>query len=396
MRALIVGAGVAGPALAYWLRRSGHEVTLVERAPRLRTGGYLIDFWGSGYEVADRMGIVPRLLHDGYVLTAAREVSDGGRTIATLDPARLADSAGGRYVSLVRSDLARAIHDALDDGVELILDDTVTSLTDLGDRVEVTFERSDPRAFDLVFGADGLHSRVRELAFGPEEQFARELGIAVAAFDVTGYRPREELVAVMHGAVGSQSIRVALRDDVTLFLLTFRHAGPLPDRLEDQRDVVRAAMAGAGGETERILAQLERADSLYLDLASQIRMPSWSRGRIALLGDAAACPSLLAGQGTALAMVGAYLIAAELAAAGGDHVAAFRAYERRLKPMVSSKQDAARGLGTAFAPATRGRLLLRNTLMRLMNLRVVADLVMGRSLRDPIELPPFPDHAPGR
>lgn len=387
MHALIVGAGVGGPTLAHWLRCAGHEVTLVERAPRLRTGGYLIDFWESGFDVADRMGIVPRLLREGYRMRAAREVGGDGRTIATLDPARLAESAGGGYVSIVRSDLARAICDTLDDRVELILGDTVTAVDDRGDHVHVEFEHAAARDVDLVFGADGLHSRVRALVFGPESAFERDLGMAVAAFDVTGYRPRDELVAVMHGAVGSQSVRVSLRDDLTLFLLTFLHRGPLPEDGDAQRELVREAMSGAGGETTAILAQLPRAHALYLDHASQIRMPTWHRGRIALLGDAAASPSLLAGQGSALAMVHAYLLAAGLVRSNGDHAAAFEACERRLMPMIIAKQDAARGLGGVFAPRSRARLLLRNATMRVMGVPGVARAVMGRSLRDPIEVP---------
>ncbi|MGN7977134.1 FAD-binding domain [Microbacterium sp. 22195] len=390
MRTLIVGAGVAGPALAYWLRRAGHEVTLVERAPRLRTGGYLIDFWGAGFEVADRMGIAPRLLEEGYVLSGAHDVDDRGRVRARVDQARLAESVGGRYVSIVRSDLARALCDCLDAGVEMIMGDTVAALTDRGDHVDVEFERSEPRRFDLVFGADGLHSRVRELAFGPQERFEQELGIAVAAFDVDAYRPRDEHTVVMHAAVGSQSARVALRDDVTLFLLTFRHDGALPDDPEAQRKLVRTAMADAGGETPKILEHLPRARTLYLDRASQIRMPHWSRGRIALLGDAAACPSLLAGQGAALAIAEAYVLAVELVRSGGDHRIAFGEYERLMMPMVLAKQNGARGLATAFAPLTRGKLRLRNALFRMMGIRFVANLVMGRSLRDPIEVPDWP------
>src|SRR5690606_36398640 len=178
-----------------------------------------------------------------------------------------------------------------------------------------------------------------------------------------------------------------LRDDLTLFLLTFLHSGPLPEDGDAQRELVREAMSGAGGETTAILAQLPRAHALYLDHASQIRMPTWHRGRIALLGDAAASPSLLAGQGSALAMVHAYRLAAGLVRSNGDHAAAFEACERRLMPMIIAKQDAARGLGGVFAPRSRARLLLRNATMRVMGVPGVARAVMGRSLRDPIEVP---------
>lgn len=176
-----------------------------------------------------------------------------------------------------------------------------------------------------------------------------------------------------------------------MFMLTFRHQGPIPaNDVAAQQELLRTTLAGAGWEIPAILDELPRAGTLYLDRANQIRMPSWTNRRVALIGDAAASPSLLAGQGSALAMVAAYVLAAELAATPGDHRRAFEAYEHRLMPMLRSKQDAAKGLGTAFAPPSRLHLVLRTTLMRLMGLPPVASLAMGRSLRDPIELPSWP------
>ncbi|UUT36525.1 FAD-binding domain [Microbacterium elymi] len=364
---------------------------MLERAPRPREGGYLLDFWGSGFDVAERMGIVPRLMELGYRMEEMREVSADGRRRAHFDPLRLVDMAGGRYVSIARSDLASAIHEALDGQVETIFDDTVQALDDDGDRVHVRFERGGTRDFDLVVGADGLHSRVRTLAFGPEQDYERDLGIAVAVFDVHGYRPRDELAAVTHTEVGVQSLRVALRDDTTMFCFMFRHDGAVPvDDLPAQHELLRMRLRDVGWEVPAILAQLPNARTFYLDRASQILMPSWSRGRVALIGDAAACPSLLAGQGSALAMIEAYVLAAELARSDGDHAAAFAATERRLAPVVRGKQDAAIGLGSAFAPRSRLQLMLRNAVLGFMGIPLVAGLVMGRSLRDPIELPPPP------
>lgn len=391
MRVLIVGAGIAGSTLAYWLQKAGHQPTLLERSHGLRRGGYLIDFWGTGFDVAERMGIVPRLRREGYPLAEARDVAADGHRIASLDPQQFVAGTSGRYVSILRSDLAAAIYDSLEEGVETIFGDTVARLTEGERGVHVEFEHAAPRDFDLVVGADGLHSRVRELVFGEESRFERDLGIAVAAFDVVGYRPRDELVAVMHAEVGFQAIRVALRDDLTMFMLTFRHQGPVPtDDFGAQQELLRTSLAEARWEIPAILHELPQARTLYLDRANQIRMPSWISGRVALIGDAAASPSLLAGQGSALAMVESYVLAAELAATPKDHRRAFDAYERRLMPMLRSKQDAAKGLGTAFAPTNRWRLALRNTAMRFMGLPPVANLAMGRSLRDPITLPDWP------
>ena len=222
MRVAINGAGVAGPTLAYWLRRAGHEVTLIELAPRLRSGGYVIDFWGIGYDIAERMGLTRRIRSLGYQMREVRFVNRHGRRSGGFKVDVFARLTGDRFTSLPRSDVAATIYDALDAEVETLFGDSVASIEDVGDRVRVGFEHSATREFDLVIGADGLHSRVRELAFGPAERFEVSLGYHVAAFEVHGYPHRDELVYVSHGRPGRQVSRFSMREDKTLFLFVFR------------------------------------------------------------------------------------------------------------------------------------------------------------------------------
>lgn len=247
MKVLIVGAGIAGPTLAYWLRRGGHEPVLLEAAPELRRGGYLVDFWGAGFEVADRMGIAEAVQAAGYRMREVREVDARGRRILSLDPDKLIARNGARYVSVGRSDLSRIIVDALPGDVEQLYGDTVAELSDEGDHVDVRLTRGGERRFDLVVGADGLHSAIRRSVFGPESAFERRLGLAVAVFDVTGYRPRDELVAVSRTQVGGQALRLSLDDDVSMFVFTFRNDAPIPlDDVEAQKALLRNRVGALG------------------------------------------------------------------------------------------------------------------------------------------------------
>jgi 2-polyprenyl-6-methoxyphenol hydroxylase-like FAD-dependent oxidoreductase len=305
-RILIVGAGIAGPTLAFWLARSGMRPTLVEQAPALRAGGYVIDFWGAGYDIAERMGIVPEITRRGYSLDEVRMVGDRGERITGFGADVFRRITGGRYISLARSELSLAIFEQLDDRTERIFDEEVIALAERGEHLEVTLKRGGTRTFDLVIGADGLHSRVRSLVFGPQGDFEVFLGYEVAAFEVSGYRPRDEGDYLLHSAPGRQLGRFAMRGDRTLCLFVYASDGaPLPRELSEQKARVRAHFANGAWETDHMLAALDESDSLYIDRVSQTRMDRWTSGRVALVGDAAHCASLIAGQGSALAMVGA-------------------------------------------------------------------------------------------
>jgi len=391
MKILISGAGIAGPTLAYWLVRHGMTATIVEKAPTLRTGGYVIDFWGAGFEIARRMGLLPDLVRTGYAVREVRVVDRHGRRVSGFPAAAFARAVGSGFTSLPRGDLAAAIYGSLADETETIFGDTITRIDQTADGVHVTFERDGSRTFDLVVGADGLHSRVRELVFGPENQFERYLGIKVAAFEAEAYRPRDELVYMMYPQVGREVSRFSMRNDRTMFLFTFADRDPgAPSDLAGQKALLRERFADSGWECRQILDALDATPDLYFDRVSQIEMNGpWANGRVALLGDAAFCVSLLGGQGSALAMTAAYILAGELRRADGRYQDAFGRYQQRFGPFVSMKQRAARRFAGAFAPKSTISLFLRNRLFSLFSIGWIAHLIAGREFSDRIALPDY-------
>jgi 2-polyprenyl-6-methoxyphenol hydroxylase-like FAD-dependent oxidoreductase len=297
-----------------------------------------------------------------------------------------------RLMALARSDIAATIYGLLDGKIETIFGDGIAAIEDDGSRVTLNFDHAPPREVDLVIGADGLHSRVRELMFGPEARFEFPLGCHVAAFEVKDYRPRDEHVAVIYGAPGKYISRFPIRDDKTLFFLVFRDeylSGGIPANGLGRKSVLTRVFSDSGWECSQILASLDDVDDVYFDSVSQIRMNHWTRGRTALVGDAAACPSLIAGEGAGLAMAEAYVLAGEIHQSHGDHGVAFACYEERMKPFLARKQRLAAKLVSSFVPKTAFGVTARNFATRLMRLPVFPEILMGRYLRDDIELPGY-------
>jgi len=386
MNVVINGVGVAGPALAYWLTKAGHDVLLVEKAPSLRAGGYIVDFWGVGYDVAEKMGLIPEIRRLGYQVREVRLVDRRGVTRGGFDVDVFGRLTHDRFTSLPRSDISATIYRALEGKVETLFGDSVAAVEERGRGVRVSFEHAPPRDADLVIGADGLHSRVRRLAFGPEEDYTVSLGYHVAAFEARGYRPRDELIYLSHGLPGRQISRFSMRDDKTLFLFVFRDEHI---RGDEPKAILRRVFAGAGWEWPKIEERLEAADDVYFDTVSQIRMDRWTKGRVALVGDAASCVSLMAGEGTGLAIAQAYVLAGELNACAGEFAQAFARYERRLMPFVKKKQRSAERFASSFAPKTALGLAFRNAVTKLLRVPLVADFFLGRDLRDDIALPDY-------
>lgn len=391
---LISGDGIAGPTLAYWLLRRGFTPTIVEQSPSPRAGGYVIDFWGLGWDVAERMGLTPRLLRDGYRMKELRLVNGAERPIARLDVDVFRAATEDRFTSIHRGDLATAIYSLIDGKVETIFGDSVASIQQDPGGVEVSFQHSASRRFDLVVGADGLHSNVRALAFGDASRWEQFLGYYAASFSAPGYPIREEGVYVSYATVGRQIGRYSLRDGRTTFFLVFiAPPGRNGSRIgkSEHKAALQRAFGEAGWECPAILDAMNASDDLYFDAVSQVHMDQWYSGRVALLGDACFCPSLLAGQGSALAMAGAYLLAGELDAAGGDYTVALQRYQTRFKPFIDAKLKGALRSAGWFAPRTKLGVLMRTQVTRLMNAPLISKWMVKGLFADRFDLPAYPN-----
>ncbi|MFW6695076.1 FAD-dependent monooxygenase [Streptomyces sp. MAR4 CNX-425] len=386
---LISGASIAGPALAYWLVLCGYAVTVVEKAGGPRAGGYPVDVRGTALEVVRRMGILPPL-RDAHIDLRRLTFLDGdGDRVASVHPHSVSGGVEGHDLEVRRGDLTDALYTAVRDDVEFLFDDSVDTLDQSGHGVDVTFRGGGRRTFDLVVGADGMHSRTREMLFGPEERFHRYLGYCFAVFTMRNtFGLSHE--TVMWNAPGRAAALYAVGgdgDDVHAFLNFARPVPPF-DAFPDppaQRNLVAAVFADAGWEVPGMLAAMRDADEVFFDAVGQIRMPRWSSGRAALVGDAAYAPSFLTGQGTSLALVGAYMLARSLA--GRDHTAGLAAYEHGTRGFVTLNQDLVGAGGATLFPTTAEALEQRNA--RLRKLSAIPSGA-GRPAHSALALPDFP------
>jgi len=340
-RVLISGAGVAGPALAFWLHRFGFAPTLIERAAAPRTGGQAIDVRGVALDVLRAMGLYDRAYALRTHMRGASVVdADGKETWRTQERS----FSGGRFdsddIELFRDDLARVFYDATRDGAQYLWDDSITAVEQSGGAVRMTFERQQPREFDLLVAADGLHSNVRRLVFGEEKPFLRSFGIGLAIFSTPNlleltdwqlsYRDETSGYLIYPNRDNSE-LRVNLG-----FGLDEQEVWRL--QLEDQKALVAERCKHLRGEIPRLIQAMGGAKDFYLGDVAQVRVSGWSRERVVLVGDAGYCPSPFSGQGTSLALVGAYVLARELQRTPAEPTRAFERYEARMRPYVELNQ----------------------------------------------------------
>jgi 2-polyprenyl-6-methoxyphenol hydroxylase-like FAD-dependent oxidoreductase len=367
---LILGASIAGPTLAWWLCRSGFTPTVVEQTPELRAGlgGHAVDLFGPAVDVAEWMGILPKVL-------AARTQTDQvtlerpGRSPVEVDLGRLVAGISARHVEIMRGELTSILHQATRDDVEYRFGDWIRSLDQDGDGVEVSFEHGPPRRFGLVVGADGLHSGVRRLVFGDEAPLRHWLGGYLGVFSLPNYRGLDGRMVAYSAPDRSVAMYPVRQTGQARALFLFRTAQELRcdhRDLDRQQRLLAEAFTQDGWEVPRLLAELEHAPDFYFDSISQIRMPSWSRGRVTLVGDAGYCPGPAVGGGTALAVVGAQVLADELRAVGGAPATAFPSYETRMREAVQRFRTIGPTVMKTLLPATPLQVWLTTQALRLV------------------------------
>jgi 2-polyprenyl-6-methoxyphenol hydroxylase-like FAD-dependent oxidoreductase len=377
---LISGAGIAGPTLAFWLARQGFAPTLVERSGLVRSSGSPVDVSGEAVEVVEKMGLLGRLRDAATQVAGMSFVDARGRPAGRVDLETLHRASGTRDVEVPRGDLARVLQDAARDSTELLFDDSIERLAQDEGGVDVTFERAPPRRFDLVIGADGLHSRVRRLAFGPESQFVRHAGFYVATLPLQGAAEVGREITMFNAPGRSVTIHPSRERALVAFIFRSPEIAGFDHRnTEQHKAIIARAYADDGWRVPALLEEVHRSGDLYFDSVSRVQVPSWSRGRIALLGDAASCVSLF-GNGSSLALCGGLALAQALAAHPSNPQLAFEEYEalHRTRALPSHRNMAL--ASSLLIPATQGGITARNLFVRLWPIAAAASWV-GRQFK---------------
>ncbi|SMO32845.1 FAD-dependent monooxygenase [Solitalea koreensis] len=385
---LISGAGIAGLTLAYWLKNFGFNPTIIEQAPKLREGGYAIDFFGAGFDVAEKMKILPDLQKVDLKIQELIFVDKNNKRRGGLSVFKIGKLVNNRYFNLLRSDLSKVIYNHLDKDIEFIFGDAITQIVQTADNATVTLKSGNVRTFDLIVGADGLHSVVRSLTFGDESQFEKYYGYYASSFTIENYLQNDNAF-YSYNLPGKQVSIYALKGNklTTLFIFTSpQKISYSHHEIEKQKEILRNEYGDMAWECPSLLAKLDSAPDFYFDSVSQIRMSQWSKGRITLAGDACDCPSLLSGQGSTLAMVGAYILAGELKKAGGDYKIAFRQYENSFKPLIDDKQKLAQSFAGSLVPKSNFGIWVRNTFSNAMFSSLLSKWFVKKYMTDRIEL----------
>jgi 2-polyprenyl-6-methoxyphenol hydroxylase-like FAD-dependent oxidoreductase len=384
---LISGAGIAGLTAAYWLKEYGFSPVIAELAPKLREGGYMIDFLGAGFEVAERMNIIEQLREKHYHIPEITFVNEKGNRIGGFNIDKLRKLINYRHFNMLRGELAKVLYDTIKNKVEFIFGNSVTALDEKEDYTEVTFADNSKRNFDLVIGADGLHSAVRKIIFGPESGFETHLGYYVSSFTIENNTGRSDIFqsyTVKGKWAGIYSI--AENKLATFFIFKSNKINYPHHDIRAQQAILSECFGNVGWKCPMLLEKMPASADFYFDDVSQIIMDSWSKGRITLSGDSCQCVSPIAGKGASLAMAGAYILAGELKKSSGEYESAFLNYEKKIKPEILRTQKMGRDFAPSFVPDTSFGIWKRNIFTNLMFLPLVSKWFIKQFLSERLKL----------
>jgi len=375
MNILICGAGIAGLTAVYWLQQSGHTCTVIEKAKDIRTEGYMIDFGGSGWDVADRMGLIPALQARQSDVNMLNFMNKHGKVAVGLDAHQLYKIADvdGKFMALNRRDVVMALYEHIKDDTRICFDMTVSDIQQTDDSASVTFSDGSNAEFDLVIGADGIHSQIRRMLFGDETEFAKYLGYHFCIFEIeldldipTGFD--------LYHEPGIQVSAYPVTDKQWMIFITMQADAPTVPPQNQRPTVIKNRLQGMGWVCEQIADAMSDDMYIFYDTITQIVNQSWSQGRVVLIGDAAHCPTLISGQGASMAMTGAYFLAQAL-----DNQStvsdALVEYDARLRPHIDRIQSKARNFAPNFVPDSHWRITLIQVMMRLIGLPIVKNIV---------------------
>ncbi|MDT8886229.1 FAD-dependent monooxygenase [Aquirufa sp. LEPPI-3A] len=366
---LISGASIAGPTLAFWLNRYGFEVTIVERAESLRLGGQNVDIKGAAQKIAQWMGIEEEIRAADTGELGVLFVDKNNVTKAALPKGE--SNLGTSELEILRGDLVKILYEHTKENVEYLFGNQIIALDEHQDGVKVTFQNGEIRDFDLVICADGIRSRTRSLIFG-DEPFVKPVGLYVSYFTI----PRassDSRWARWYNATDARVIFMRPDNEGTTrasFSFMSEPMGYEKLSQEEQKALLHEKFVDAGWEAQRVLAALDNNAEVYFDAISQVYAPRWSKGRCAMTGDAAFCPSPLTGMGVSLSVVGAYILAGELSR-HADYPEAFEAYDRAFRPYVTKIQKLPPGVPRLAHPKTKLGIFFLNTILNLISSKFV-------------------------
>jgi 2-polyprenyl-6-methoxyphenol hydroxylase-like FAD-dependent oxidoreductase len=351
MRVLISGASISGPVLAYWLTKHGFDVTVVERSPVLRkTGGHAVDLFRPSMDISEQMGVLPEIEQAATHMDRGTMYREGVRRPVRVNLGKVFEATSERHVEIFRDDLSEIYYGTTRDNVEYIFGDSITSISEDGD---VTFENSPGQRFDVVVGADGLHSNVRKLIFGEVPSTFIGAHLAVMTVPKSVGVEGEYMFHMGAGRIAGIYSAAHMPDGRAVFLfrspkLDYHHRD-----VARQKELLRATYTGMHPDVDRWLTELDSTPGFYFDSVTQLRMDTWSKGRVTLVGDAGYCPGPAVGGSTSIAVIGAYVLAGELAAADGDHTRAFAAYEREMSEFVQQSRTFAISAAKTLIPGSK-------------------------------------------